>query len=187
MKSSSKRILSILTAILIVVASIFIYASFILPAYFEIKDLRSEIAGRFDLINKHKFSVEQVKELLNEYQDIGQLQETISGILPIKQNLPLAADQIIGLANFNGLAIESLSIQQLAIKPSIQSGLVKGIGVLRINSRLAGNYEKFKSFLRAMETNITLIDLKSLKVESKTKGADSFYYAMVVDTYYQTE
>ena len=109
-------------------------------------------------------------------------------ILPLEQNTSQGVYQISGLAGFSNLTVELLSVQQLAIKPSIQPGLVKGLGILRYNFRLTGTYEGFKSFLQAMETNISLMDLVNLKVEPAVKPAKgNFSYTINMDTYYQSE
>jgi len=189
MKASNKRILSILTAILMIIASLFVYSSLIRPVYSEIKNLRSEVASRLDLINRNKASIEQVQKLLSEYQSISQAEEMTSLVLSSGQNISQAVNQIVGLADLNGLSIELLAVQQLAIKPSNQPNLVKGVGILRFNLRLAGSYEKFKSFIGNLETNINLMDLANLKIESgaKTKTGDSFSYTMIVDSYYQAK
>ena len=188
MKASIKRFLSILLAILMFVASLFVYSTLIRPAYSEIKSLRAEIAGRLELISKNEVSIQQVKKLLTEYQDIAKVQETISLILPLEQNTSQGVNQIDGLSKLNKLTIDFLSIQQLAIKPSTQPGLVKGLGVLRYNFRLTGTYESLKSFIQAVETNISLMDLVSLKIEPATKSAkDNFSYTVNMDTYYQAE
>ncbi|NCO15499.1 MAG: hypothetical protein GW899_01980, partial [Parcubacteria group bacterium] len=76
----------------------------------------------------------------------------------------------------------------LAIKPSDQPGLVKGLGILRYNFRLTGTYDGLKSFLQAVETNISLMDLVSLKIEPATKSAKgNLSYTVNMDTYYQAE
>ncbi len=187
MKASTKRILSILTAIFMIIASIFIYSSLIRPVYSEIKNLRSEVAGRLELVDKHKTSIDQVKKILGEYQGAVQIQDTVSTILPPEQNLPSAVYQISRLANVNELQLELLSAQQLALKPSAQPSLVKGVGTLRFNLRAVGSYEKFKFFLQNLETNMNLMDLASLKIEPQIKGANKFNYTLVVDAYYQSE
>lgn len=189
MKASNKRILSILTAILMIIASLFVYSSLIRPVYSEIKNLRSEVAGRLDLINRNKVSIEQVQKLLSEYQSISQAQEMTSSVLLSEQNISQAVNQVAGLAGLNNLSIELLAVQQLAIKPSAQPNLVKGVGTLRFNIRLTGGYENFKKFLQNLETNINLMDLTNLKIESaaKTKVGGNFSYTMIIDSYYQAE
>ncbi len=190
MKSSTKRISSILTAILMIIASLFIYSSSIRPVYSEIKNLRSEIAGRLDLINRNKASIEQVQKLLSEYESISQAQEVTSLVLSSEQNISQAVNQIVSLIDLNDLSIELLAVQQLAIKPSTQPNLIKGVGILRFNLRLAGSYGNFKTFLQNLETNINLMDLASLRIEpgGKTKtGGDNLSYAVIVDSYYQAQ
>lgn len=188
MKASSKRFLSIIVAILVFIASLFIYSSLIRSVYSDIKNLRAEVVSRLELINKNQASVKQVNQLLNEYQDISKIQETISSVLPLEQNMPQSVNQISGLAKFNNLAINFLSAQQLAIKPSTQPGLVNGLGVLRLNFGLTGTYENFKTFIQGLDTNITLLDLVTLKTESKaTSKNGELSYTMTVDTYYQVK
>lgn len=190
MKASSKRILSILTAVLMIIASLFVYSSLIRPVYSEIKNLRSEAASRLDLINKNKVSITQVQKLLNEYQNIAQVQEVISSILPLEQNVPQAINQIVGLAELNKLSIELVAVQKSAIKPSDQPNLVKGIGTLKLNIRLSGSYENFKKFLQNLETNVNLMDVVDLKIEPEIKikfGVGTFLYTMTIDSYYQAD
>lgn len=186
MKSSTKRFLSILLAILFFVASLFVYSSLIRPAYSEIHNLRAEIAGRLDFISKNEAVIQRVKNLLSEYQNVAEIQQTTSLSLPLEQNIAQGVNQISALAGFNNLILESLSVQQLAIKPSAQPGLIKGVGVLRYSFRLGGAYADFKSFLQAVETNISLMDLVDLKIEQAAKDNNLFYTANI-DTYYQAE
>lgn len=186
MRASAKRFSSIMVAILFFIASIFIYNSLIQPAYSGIKDLRAEIATRLDLIATNQNSIQQVQNLLTQYQNAADIQQTTSLILPLSQDIALGADQINGLSKINNLSIELLGVQQVAIKPSKQPNLVKGIGTSRFNFRLNGAYENFKAFLQAVETNINLTDLVSLKIEPAT-SRNNFLYTMTVDTYYQSE
>lgn len=189
MKASTKRIFSILISILMLIGSLFVYASLIRPTYSQVKDLRAEVASRLDFIAKNETYIQQVQKILSEYQDITKIKETTSLILPLEQDVASRVNQIAGLSTNNNLIIELLGVQQLSIKPSNQSNLIKGLGILRFNFRLIGNYENFKSFLQALETNITLMDLMNLKIESApTKsGVTNFDYTMTVDTYYQAE
>jgi len=190
MRASTKRVLSILTAILLIIASLVVYTYLIQPAYSEIINLRAEVASRRELVNEQEVSVKQVQNLLSEYQGIAQVQQVVSLILPTGENLPQSLNQITGLADLNKLSTASLTVQRLAIRPSAKSSLVQGVGVLRFNFQLEGSYENFKSFLQNLETNINLMDLASLKVGPSSKAKldkNSFDYTMSVDTYYQAQ
>jgi len=192
MKVSTKRVFSILIAIFMFIASLFIYSSLIKSIYAEIKNKRTEIVSRLELINKYETSIKQIQKILSEYQNISQFAETISSILPPEQNVSQSVNQISGLAKINNLIINFLSVQQLAITPSSKPDLIRGRGVLRLNFALTGSYENFRKFVQTMETNISLMDLVSLKIEPKTETGlksvkDNFSYAMAVDTYYQSK
>jgi len=192
MKVSTKRVFSILIAIFMFIASLFIYSSLIKSIYAEIKNKRTEIVGRLELINKYETSIKQIQKILSEYQNISQFAETISSILPPEQNVSQSVNQISGLAKINNLIINFLSVQQLAITPSSKPDLIRGRGVLRLNFALTGSYENFRKFVQTMETNISLMDLISLKIEPKIETGlksvkDNFSYAMAVDTYYQSK
>jgi len=192
MKVSTKRVFSILIAIFMFIASLFIYSSLIKSIYAEIKNKRTEIVSRLELINKYETSIKQIQKILSEYQNISQFAETISSILPPEQNVSQSVNQISGLAKINNLIINFLSVQQLAITPSSKPDLIRGRGVLRLNFALTGSYENFRKFVQTMETNISLMDLISLKIEPKIETGlksvkDNFSYAMAVDTYYQSK
>lgn len=186
MKSSTKRIFSILAAVILLVGAAFIYASLIKPAYVEIQKKRAELAAQKSARNKLEAAVNQIKKLLVEYQDAKLIQETVSAILPVEQMLPQSLAQITGLAENSGLFIQSLGSQPLSIKPSVNPKLIKGVGTLRFNIRLAGSYESFKSFLNQMANNIQLMDLTDLKMEPVGgSNQNIFLYTITVDTYYQ--
>lgn len=188
MKIATKRFLSILISILLLVGALFIYSSLIRPAYSEIKGLRSEVATRLRMIAEYKEAISQIQKVLEDYQDVFQLRETISLILPNNQNLAQAVYQLNGLAGINKLTIDKITSRVLAIKPSIYPDLIKGVGTLRISFTLSGNYENFKSFIHNLETNMTLMDLADLKIEPVSRariGENNFFYMATIDTYYQ--
>ena len=190
MKSSTKRFVSILLSLLILIASIFVYSTLIRPAYSEIEKLRAQAGGKTQLLEQQQSSTKQIQSLLSQYQDVLKVEDTISSILPLSPSVASGINQITGLSKINNLAIDLLSIEETAIKPSEQSSLVRGVGALKFNFHLIGSYENFKAFLQNLETNITLMDLTNLKMEPavRTKtGENRFSYTLNVNTYYQAE
>ncbi len=189
MRASTKRTLSILVSIVLLVGAVFIYSSMIGPAYSEIKSLRSEAASRLDIINENQVYVSQVQNLLNEYQDASQLQAAISMLLPDEQNLAQALNQISGLTGISGLSPDKISVDQLAVRPSLGSSIVKSIGTLRFEVETSGNYSSFKSFLQKLETNMGIFDVVGIKVEplGRSTSVGVLNYTIIVDSYYQTQ
>lgn len=190
MKASSKRTLSILLSIFLFIGSLMIYAYLLKPAYEKVKVQKSEIASRSETVKEYEGIINRVKSLLEQYENAAQMQETMSVILPTDQNVAESINQINGLAYFNNLSISRLAVRELAIAPSTDKAkLIKGIGTLRINIRLSGDYGAIKSFLQNLETNLNLMDVVSLRVEpvSGAKAGSSFDYVAEIDTYYQAE
>jgi Tfp pilus assembly protein PilO len=188
MKASIKRILSILTAMAMFICSLFIYASFVKPSYLEIKNLRAEVTSQSELVEKNQLFTSQVQKILDQYQNISEIEEKISLILPLKQNLPQSVNQIAGIAKINDLKIISIMSQQLAITPSAQPELVNGLGTIRFDVNLIGSYAGFKTFLQSLENNVNLMDLMDLKIETSGKlAAGNLSYVLGINTYYQTK
>ena len=192
MKASSKRILSILASGFFFIMAVVIYALFIRPEYDNVQRLRSEVASRMQALEQQKDVVKQIQRLLQEYQGVARLQETLSLALPQESGVAEALNQLNGAAQIGGLAIQSAGVQSLAIRPSsapIKSA--KGIGTLRFNAKISGDYDQIKRFLQMLETNIRLMDVKSLKIESGVdptqKSVQKYLYNITVDAYYQVK
>ena len=165
MRSSSKRLISIAIVVILFIGTLIVYGSFIKPAYEDIKAMRAELAAQLMIEEQLKSAAEQIQNLLVEYRDVGLVQETVSAILPVEPFVPQAIAQIIGLAENNALSIQSLTLKQLAIKPPIDLGLIKGLGTLRFEVRLIGNYLSLKTFIKQLENNIRLMDLVDLRID----------------------
>jgi len=190
MRSSTKRFVSIILSLLILIAAVFVYSSFIRPAYSEIENLRGEVAFKTSALAQQQSSSQQIQSLLSQYQDVLKVEDTISSILPMTANVASGVNQLSGLAKVNNLNLDLLSVEETAIKPSDQPDIVKGVGALKFNLHLTGSYENFKTFLQEIETNLNLMDLTNLKMEAATKtksGENRFSYTLTVNTYYQAE
>lgn len=192
MKASSKRILSILASGFFFIMAVVIYALFIRPEYDNVQRLRSEVASRAQAVEQQKDVVKQIQRLLQEYQGVARLQETLSLALPQESGVAEALNQLNGAAQIGGLAIQSAGVQSLAIRPSSASiKSAKGIGTLRFNAKISGDYDQIKRFLQMLETNIRLMDVKSLKIESGVdptqKSVQKYLYNITVDVYYQVK
>lgn len=190
MKVSTKRIFSILSSMVLFIAALFVFSSLIEPNYQDILQKRSEVSSRLNLLSDYQTSLAHVQELENQYKNIAQFQQTVSSILPTAPDISQAVNQIASLASINRLAVSSVSVELLPLRPPVDPSISKNIGTLRLNVRLAGDYQGLKSFLQNLETNVNLMDLNSLKVETmSTKSGlavNQFSYTIAVDTYYQS-
>ncbi|MDP3052934.1 MAG: hypothetical protein Q8N22_03225 [bacterium] len=191
MKASTKRILSIMASVILLIAVAVVYVEFINPAYSNIQELRGEIQARENLLSQQTQAVNQIQNLIGQLQNqnISQFQEQISLVLPISESVPQALNQYQAIAQASGLSNQSIGVDYLAIKPSASnSGLAKGIGTDRFKLKLLGSYEAMKIFFQAIETNVRLTDLVSFKISRTAQlGQNLFLNEIVVDSYYQTK
>lgn len=187
MKSSNKRFLSLLASLLLLVAAIFVYSLLVAPAYQEINKLRGDLASKADALEAQQEISKQTKTLLDQYQsDLAGLQNTISLAMPIGIDYQSLVNQINGLTkNFN-LLLVSLDFNLLPIAGQSATGVVKNTApaIVQLKLQLKGQYQPFKDFLRALETNIRIIDLANLTIVPDEKG-QNFSYNVVANTYYQ--
>ncbi|MEK7481843.1 MAG: hypothetical protein AAB607_00545 [Patescibacteria group bacterium] len=187
MKPSAKRSMSIIFAIIFLIGSLFIYKSLIKPDYQEIVGLMAKKQSLKETLDTYTFLNQEFENLLSQYQDqdLEMTQRQLSLTLPNKPDVSYAAAQIVGIAKLFGMKIGSLDIKQLAIKPSDKTA-IKGLGTLRMDLQMEGDYENFKSFVKAMETNIMVLNPTNYKIEKQSSGP-FLIYKMTVDTHYQSE
>ncbi|MCX6703029.1 MAG: type 4a pilus biogenesis protein PilO [Candidatus Wolfebacteria bacterium] len=190
MKASARRILSMLISMMFITASFLVLTYMIQPAYNNITDTRSQITSKTELRDSYKNSLDQVAKLKKDYQNILQSQQSISSILPEKEDIAQSVNQVVGLAKANSLKAEVLSLDRLAVRPSVQKNFARGIGTTRINFKISGAYENFRPFIEQIETNLNLMDVNNLKLDpvvSAKTGDYNFTYTLVIDNYYQAD
>jgi Tfp pilus assembly protein PilO len=186
MRPSTYRLLSILGSLAFLIGAIIVYTNLVQPAYSDVQTLRGKKAALQDTIAQDKQAVATVNNLVGQYQNLSQLRDSISNILPTEERVPEAVYQLQGIASARQMEIQSLSFQYLPMQATQAGSLVKPLGTLSVNIRIAGTYQNFKLFLSDLETNIRLMDVSSVKIEGgSVPGVDKLTYTVAIDTYYQ--
>lgn len=195
MKQSSKRLMSLVVAVVFLFGAFFIYFNAIQPAYEEVQASRGEVYAKEDFIETQRAVVDQVKAALEQYEGKEALQNAVSMAIPPGTNQSEIAHQISALATQNQLTIQTLT----AATPTVQNVKevegardentnfkVKPLGVLSFQMKLSGTYANFKSFISNLENNIRIVDVKSASIEDSGKVTQDFYlFNITVATYYQ--
>jgi len=184
MKASVKRTISLLLSILFIILALVIYAFLVRPVYDEILVLRGTFRGKQKLFSEQEAAIQKVNDLVQRYQGTARLQDVINMSLPVSENLSLVFGQLYAIARKNNVNIEVFGVQPLAIRPSRDKSLVKGLGTLRLSLRLTGSYDSLKDFVGDLETNIRVMDVSSLKID-QTAVSNVLVYNLIIDTYYQ--
>ncbi len=184
LRASFKRLIFIGLSIVLFLAAIMAYSSFVRPAYEDLIAKRSSLENRINLVAENELVVGKMRSLLNEYKNAEALKTSVSAVLPTIPDAAAAINQISALAKINNLVLNSVSTSLLSIKPSAQPALVKGIGSIQISCQLSGNYASFRSFLKNIETNINLMDIDTVRI---SQSGGNMIYTIGIVTYYQAE
>ncbi len=184
MSGAAKRLIGILISLTLFIGAIIIFSSLLIPVYREIQELRGEKISLENLLKAEEQSVVTASRLLAESRDFASLKDSLSLVLPLDENIPGLINQLQGIAKISGVAIESLALEQLPLKPAVKES-VEPLGTIRVSLRLRGSYESVKLYLQFLETNIRIIDVNSLSVIGGAAKEPVLNYSLVVDTYYQ--
>lgn len=198
-----------LAALFFVVGALLVFFELIQPAYTGLQAKKGRQVSSQGLLDQEQRVVDQAKKLLSQYDNVSQAQSNLGLAMPSGPNLASALAQIYGIAQNNGMAVQSIGIglNAPAARPKATaaagdasgatqlttSEIVKPVGTISFQVTAAGTYENLKNFLSQLETNLRVFDLTSLSLQSvpipQAKGApvvgDLFNYGITVVTYYQ--
>lgn len=190
MQTSTKRILSITLAGLLFIGALMIYANLIEPEIRKIGEMRAEVFSKEQAFNGHKKAVEKVQALIAKVRGEAQLQETVNMALPSNPDVTRVLGQIYAISRSSQADLTLFTVKELPFKAD-ESNLVKRVGVLEVNLGVSGTYESIKNFMKALETNIRVSDVKSFHVGvegSSSRASQNFFTgSAVVNVYYQEQ
>ena len=175
----------ILGSFALIFGSFFVYFSLIVPTYQEIQQLRGELYARQSQYADQQRAEEAINKQVGVFRGLADIQEGISNSLPIEADIPSILNQIQGIARLSRISLQSLSFQYLSL-PQPTDPLIQPVGVVRVDINIFGNYASLKSFISALETNVRIIDLNSLRVDGGAGSSQNLTHNIVVDIYYQS-
>lgn len=189
MKPSTKRLLSLVVALVMVFAAVIIYFNLTVPEYGSADAIRADVLSRQQLVNDQKGAIDQVQKLIADYQGKGAIRDVVSLSLPLKLDQSDILHQVQSMATINKLSLQSLSISAPVSQSAgadISTAVIRPIGNMTFQLRVTGAYGDFKNFLANLETNIRIFDVRSISVDPLGKSNQDFYgFDLSVVTYYQ--
>lgn len=170
-------------------ATIFVYALLLKPAYEDVNKLRGDLSAKSALLESQKKVVGKVKTLLEQYQGLSQPQQALLLSLPNKEEYPALINQMKGLVgDAGGLLLESIRFRKLPVQKSADVSEIKLplLGTLQVSLSVKGPYQVFKNFMQLIERNVRVMDFVSIGINPVKEGDENYAYTAVVNTYYQT-
>lgn len=183
MKASTKRIVSIGVAFLFVVAALLVYQNLIRPLGEEIDKKRSEAGAKGELFEKQSQAVQQAQDLIERSKTLGAIEDTVSLAIPNRPETTVALSQIETIARLNNVLLSGLDVKTATPRKASNS-LIKDLAVVEVSVNVSGAYTNLKAFLRAIETNVRVANVKEFNFRSAA-GGGLYSMNLVVEFYYQ--
>jgi len=189
MRASTKRTLSFLISLTLLLGAVTVYGLLIVPEFSEIQRLRGSIATESKVLEDQKVIIDKIKSLIEKYQGGQNLQTALSATLPTAVNIPEAISTINGLASLNKIVLSSAQVEILPLRtyPGAPD-YVKSLGTARVSFQVKGTYEGLKIFVSQLETNVRIMDVKEASLLANPDARSlTNELNVVVHTYYQDE
>ena len=189
MKSSTKRILSIGISGVLFILTLVVYANLIRPAAKEVGLKRAVLYSKATALENQRAAVGKVQELISRMKGVSQLQRTVSLIVPQSPGVTEALGQLRAITESSQVELSSFSISALPFQ-SNDAPLVRRLGTLELGLSVQGSYENVKSFLQALETNVRVFNVQSVRIaparaDSSNALGSRFAAQVTVLVYYQ--
>ncbi len=178
------------------VAALIVYFNLIVPAGDEEQRVKAQAISRENFVKNQQVAISQVKKLISSYKGEGELRDVVSSVLPLSPDLAGAFSQLSGLAQVNRLLIRDVTVSTPVNQnaqgnnnadDAVSQPLANPFSSVDFQMNVVGSYSDFKSFLKNLETNIRIFDIKKITLESSGKPNQEIYnYDLTVETYYQS-
>ena len=189
MKFLSQRLLFIILSLVFVLAAFYVYSNFIQPEYTLVSELRGRLAAKADTLERYENAFLKLEQMLGG-QNVNQLKESVSRILPNMPDDAYLSAQAVGFAKLQGLTLMSLTNELEPIESS-NSRVIRSLGILKTEVKVRGTYSGVRSYVNQLENNLLLIDLMGFAVEPQKEGSvgssEVLEYTLTLHSYYQTD
>lgn len=180
-----------LLSYLAIIASIAIFILVVRPQYEQIGELNAKDAELEGVLSNAR-QLQSMRDSLLEKRN------TISNadIQLLEKMIPDSADNVKLILEFEQTAqkynLEIASVSASKEEKAKSGGLQEGFdietndyGVVTLDFSLRGDYENFLLFIRDIERNLRLTDIRSLDIStSQTDSYVTFQYKITIDTYW---
>ncbi len=192
MKHATQRLLSFAIGIVLIIGALIFFFNLVEPAYRDAQDLKAQKISQDNFFANQQNTLKQVQAVVAAYQGNGNPQTLANLALPPIKDDADVLNQISVLASKYQLAVQSVTVTTPGAKSARAqarpnaAALVKPVGVLNVQLRVAGSYANFKSFLSSLESNIRIMDVVGLVVTPVGKSNQDYYtFDISVSAYYQ--
>ena len=177
-------------SIIVIIISITTFILFVRPQYTEIKELEAQ-SSQLDGV------LDNARKLQRLRDDLLQKQQEITGadVARLEKLIPENSDNVKLILEFQKIAEQyNLQIETASSSKDneeVEAGgqnidiETKDYGIITIDFTLSGAYDDFISFLKSVEENLRLADVRSMSISpAGGENIGSYSYTLSIDTYW---
>jgi Tfp pilus assembly protein PilO len=190
MRSSTKRALSIIFSVLLLMATVFVFTGLIQPEMGEINKLKGIINSKNNVYLTQAKAVEQVSKAVGQVKSASELQEALGIAMPVSPKVKDILSQWYAISKNTNANVQSLDIKISGFVKKSDFPLIKGMGNINVNLGVVGTYAAIKEFLYSLETNSRVVNVGSFEIKPLSGVLSSsplYSFTTNVETYYQEE
>ena len=180
MRTSTKRILSILLSSIFFIAFIVVVTSLVKPEFEQVMENRGEFYSKKKVFEDQQEAVGKVEQLIQETKSFNQLKQTVSLAVPLEKQIPNILNQLNAISRTSNVSIISFKSNLQAFEEG-SSQLARRLGIIRIELAVSGDYGNLKNFLRFLESNVRVFNVKSFIIFQGIQQQ----FLVQAETYYQ--
>ena len=194
MRVSTKRILSIMLAILFFIGAFVVYLKLIKPEIEVINEKRGIALSKSNLLDNQSEVVNQVQTLIGQFQNVARLQETIALAIPSGDDAIDALRQIEAISRSANVQVTAIDFKRDTTASTPKSSrakkaptfFTKRLSVLSVGLSVEGSsYEDVKRFVSQLETSVRVASITELRFSPATGRDTKDSLSLSVEMYYQ--
>jgi Tfp pilus assembly protein PilO len=198
MKQSAKRLFSSLLSLAFVIGAFAVFFSLVQPEYAQFVELKAKVQSKQGLLSEQRKTIDEVKKVVATFDNAQNDRIQISLALPTSTLTAEALAQLNSIAvtkhaltaqTYNISAPQEVSTPETTRRePKGTASLVKPVSPVLFQARLLGSYADIKGFLKDLETNVRIFDVKSISIQHAGKPNQDLYNVEVrIAAYYQNK
>lgn len=159
-----------LTIIVFIIAAVLLGWQFFRPAFNEVTILRENLKTWQTKLSETQNLKEKFESLKIKYAGMSDEADRIFKAVPQKEDLPSLLVLLEDLSSGSGLLLDGIDFK--AVKNDDKKTLAaSGLKELTVEMSLTGSQEALRSFLKAVEGNLRLMDVSSINFGNQDVGS----------------
>lgn len=161
----------------------------VLPAFRALGEAKAIRADAQKVYQDKQELVAKIRNLEEQYAQVGDTTTKVAQIIPQTPDIPNLLAEIPELALQHGLTMNNIgfSVREGEVGQLVPAG--QSFRTLDANIDLTGSFEAFKIFLKALEKELRIMDVQSLRfvVPRQGEGRAPYIFSLKVRMYYGLE